>query len=423
MNGVDSIRAALSEIIIVLDVLNDENGIFDQVDVFLNLSRENETVQSVVLFIPSFTDSGDDASVIHRYAIWEKIAEGIGNLQALHEFEITHYEWEPFVPNFEILACILRRLRRGIRLCISDNAPLLWHPEALPAFAKVIHGHAMITGFNAGDLSLPFQRLDILCSALLTLPALENVSFGQLDSQGPAEGPSLESMAELLQSPVLRQVAFESIESVVFMNSLLQALAKALEERSEITDLNFFSCSFPEGGSAVIARALKTNTTLKCLHLCDGADEVFCEVLAAALLSNSTLQVLVLGFSTPGSSGSCSWLSPVFLALQVNKGLKELSFLGDFLNGEELSTPMRLGLGKNTMLESLKLSAIMVHKDTCLWREAFSFLRTNAALKTLDMEFDENVTESHATAIRMEVAAALRENKSLETLSIFYKDA
>jgi hypothetical protein len=70
------------------------------------------------------------------------------------------------------------------------------------------------------------------------------------------------------------------------------------------------------GGVAVIASALATNTTLEYLDFSDtGTDQ-------AALVSNSTLQYLEC--SAPDGSGSCSWLSPLFLALQVNSGLKEL---------------------------------------------------------------------------------------------------
>jgi hypothetical protein len=191
-----------------------------------------------------------------------------------------------------------------------------------------------------------------------------------------------------------------------------------LKERSEITDLRFWKCSVPEGGSAAIASALTTNTTLKCLSLLDGADEIYFEVLTAALLTNSTLQNL----SLKGSS-NCSWLSPLFLALQVNNGLKELTIFGLELTNEKLSTAMRHGLAKNSTLETLNLWDITGHNDTSLWREAFSFLPTNTALKTLVMDFDEDVTEPHVTTIRMEVAAALRENESLETLKIDNKDA
>jgi hypothetical protein len=66
----------------------------------------------------------------------------------------------------------------------------------------------------------------------------------------------------------------------------------------------------PEDGGTVVTSALKKNTTLKCLHVFARADEVVNEVLKAAVLSNYTLQKPVLG-----RSGSCSWLSPLFLAL------------------------------------------------------------------------------------------------------------
>jgi hypothetical protein len=172
---------------------------------------------------------------------------------------------------------------------------------------------------------------------------------------------------------------------------------------------------------------------LKCLDFYHVTDEVFCDDLAAALPSNSTLQELVLRM--PG--GQCAWLSPLFLALQVNTGLKKLQIdvsarkIGQGrtlrLNieasltriDEKLCTAMRLGLGSNSTLEFLELSNIKTGgNDTSLWREAFSFLRTNATLKTLRMRFEDNVTKSHATAIRMEVLAALHDNKSLETLSM-----
>jgi hypothetical protein len=249
-----------------------------------------------------------------RYATWDKIAEGIGNLQALDEIIIVDHDFyhdqeDPIAPNWEILSCILRRLRRGVHLRMQYNVQLLWNIEALPVFTEVIIGQAKITGFSTGA-GFPFDCLDMLCSALLTLPALENVSFEQFDDEGPEEEQSLDSMAKLLHSPGLREIEFES---VVFTNTLCQAVAKVLEGRSEITDLHFLDCSFPDGGSAVIASALKTNTTLNSLHFCNGADGAICEVLAAALRSNSTLQDLA--FSTqgglPAAAHGChhfSWL-------------------------------------------------------------------------------------------------------------------
>jgi hypothetical protein len=424
MDSVDSIRAALSESILFLDELYDDTGIFDHVDAFVCLSRHNETVEQVYLSIPA-TDPVDDAPGTRRYAIWDKIAEGIGNLRALRKITIwdtnlVDDEDEVLVPDWNILACILRRLQRGIELCMKDgDDALLWNTAALPLFAGAIRGQAMITGFSTGN-AFPLRCLDILCSALLTLPALETVEFNDIDGEGPEEAQSLESMVKLLQSPALRAVTFHS---VVFPNTLFQIVsANVLKERSQITDLHFYHCSFPEGGDAVIAGLLETNTTLKSLGFFSEGDEVFYEELASALLSNSTLQKL--GFTTFGISEICSYLSPLFLALQVNHGLKELTVYGVDHMDEELSSAMKLGLGENSTLELVNLAGTMGHNDTSMWREAISFLRTNKALKTLNiMHYDHDVTESHAATIRMEVLAMLRENESLETLTMPCRDA
>jgi hypothetical protein len=415
MDGVKRIRQVLRGDSILLDRTGHYDLIFDHVYDFLDLSRDNGTVEKVTLCLP-FIDPDNEAFLTEQYAFWDKIAQGIGNLQALREIVILDAETHhPIAPDWGILACILRRRRRGIQLRMHDGARHLWDTETLPAFARVIRGHAMITGFRTGN-AFAFDCLNILCSTLLTLPALENVYFEQLGdgvSRGPEEEQSLESMVKLLQSPTLQQVLFESI---AFTNTLSQAVAKALKEKSEITDLYLILCCFPEGGGAVIVDALKKNTTLKCLNfyiLMGDDDEAFYEVLAAALLSNSTLQKI----SLRGSS-SCSWLSPLFLALQVDSGLKELCIDGIERIDEKLSTAMRLGLRNNSTLETLKLRNITSgDKDTCLWREALSFLRANTALKTLHVQFD-NVTNSRAATIRMEVLAMLCENESLETLEM-----
>jgi hypothetical protein len=162
---------------------------------------------------------------------------------------------------------------------------------------------------------------------------------------------------------------------------------------------------------------------LKEFHFDDCCDELFSEVLAEALLSNSTLDNLTLsGSSTDVFGIPC--LAPLFLALEVNNGLKKLCIEKMGFIDEELSTAMRLGLGGNSTLELLYLMDIKSDEnDTLLWREALSFLHTNTALKTLVVDCDGDVTESHATTIRMEIAAALHENESLENISMDYYPA
>jgi hypothetical protein len=216
----------------------------------------------------------------------------------------------------------------------------------------------MITGFRTSH-GISFQYLDLLCSALLTLPALENIHFRDIADQDIEDGQSLENMVQLLQSPSLRLVQFKYVS---FADSLSRAIAKALKERTKITILQFCGSSFEEGGGAVIASALKTNTALKCLELDTGVGEFFCDILAAALLSNSTLQKLALRM--PG--GKRSWLSPLFLALQVNAGLKLRRISFSLLNFEpsvnlmddKLSIAMRLGLGMRIFSTSRRLIMI-----------------------------------------------------------------
>jgi hypothetical protein len=428
MDDLGNIREVLREHNIHLEKREDTTGIFDHVDAFVELSQGNKTVEEVTLCPATDPadpdDDDDDASTTQRYTIWDGVATGIGNLQSLNEITIVdarvaNAEEDPLAPDWEILACILRRRRRSIKLHLrmEDNALPLWNEEALPVFAEAIDGNAMITEFSTGE-GIPFHCMDRLCSALQTLPALEKVSFGHIAGEGQEEGQSLESMVNLLQSPSLRELNFES---VVFTNLLSQAVATALKERSGITDLTFMDCS----SLAVITSALKINTTLQCLDVGRGADEVFYDVLAAALLSNSTLQILELGGFI-----SCSWLSPLFLALQGNNGLKNLIIHGIGLtNNNKVSAAMTNGLGKNSTLESLNLTDIKLDDDdddiSMVWREALSFLSTNktTALKALDMRLAWNVARERAHAIHRELMIMLLENKSLETLTMSSRDA
>jgi hypothetical protein len=63
MEDEDSIRVVLSGEEMVLDKVEDDDGIFDDVGAFIKLSRDNETVKKIVLYLftypPTlFTPSG-----------------------------------------------------------------------------------------------------------------------------------------------------------------------------------------------------------------------------------------------------------------------------------------------------------------------------------------------------------------------------
>jgi hypothetical protein len=152
--AVGIIREVLSIRTICLDKMDDDTGIFDHVDAFVALSRDNVTVQEVILRIPFITDPFEDASSgTDRYAIWVKVAEGIGGLKALRKIIIADFwadDEEHLDTDWGILTCILRRLRRGIQLCLQHDVQL-WDSDALPAFAGAIHEQAMITGLSTPD--------------------------------------------------------------------------------------------------------------------------------------------------------------------------------------------------------------------------------------------------------------------------------
>jgi hypothetical protein len=110
MNDIDIIREVLTQPTILLEQRVDAGCMFDRVDAFEMLSRGNKTVQNVVLCPYNHTN---DDSEEHRYDIWEKIGQGIGNLEALSDITIEFVN-DPLAPDFETLACILRGLSRGI---------------------------------------------------------------------------------------------------------------------------------------------------------------------------------------------------------------------------------------------------------------------------------------------------------------------
>jgi hypothetical protein len=111
-------------------------------------------------------------------------------------------------------------------------------------------------------------------------------------------------------------------------------------------------------------------------------------------------------------------LSPIFLALGKNRGLKTLTVNWFGLTDESLCTAIQNGLGTNATLEHLKLHDVCLRDDNFdLSCKALSFLLTNKALKSLEVDV-RCATESCLSAFRIDIAAMLQENTSLESLSI-----
>jgi hypothetical protein len=110
--------------------------------------------------------------------------------------------------------------------------------------------------------------------------------------------------------------------------------------------------------------------------------------------------------------------SRVFSALGQNTGLRTLIVQGSCSMNESLCTEMRNGLGVNETLETLELKHVALCDDNAdFWRTAFSFLRINKALMSLAVDIQRSPV-SCLSAFRIDIAAMLQDNASLESISI-----
>jgi hypothetical protein len=380
---------------------------FDNIDSFVALSRENTSIKVVELY-PFDSNPGN-------YEFWDKVGQMVGNLMELHTLTI-HFEDddedEAPSPDWEILNRILRYLRRQVAL---SSYPEYVDVEEIQGLARVIHGHPMISEFTS--LGCDFEGFGPWCSALATLPSLERVI---LSLQEPLAGEpeteiNPEPLTELLRTPALRFVIFDDFS---FTNALCHAVANALEEGSPVTNITFESdCSFPDGGAAIIANALNTNASVTNFKFLGAFDDLFCNILAAVLLCNSTLRNLTVCARTRARG---RWFSSIFLSLGTNTTLKSLSLNICDEFGDTLCAAIRSGLAKNSTLEELSLNGMIPSggDGAVSARNAISFLRTNSTLKSLKVRFVETQMESYVSFFRLEAVKMMEENCFLESLTI-----
>jgi hypothetical protein len=175
--------------------------ILNHIDCFDRQARLNESIEEV-LFYGYSGDCQDDQ-------VWDKVGQAIGNLQALKRLHIWGGNGELPTSDWEILGRILSQVRQKIK--VDLNKILYWGAEQSRLFALAIHGHPTITRFYGGE-GFPYESLDVLYSALATLPALESIRLCGCDEEiTPYPLPALahpESLTELLRVPSLRSVCF-----------------------------------------------------------------------------------------------------------------------------------------------------------------------------------------------------------------------
>jgi hypothetical protein len=400
-----------------LQIEKEDSLLFENIDTFVTLSRQNTSLTEVELY-PFDSDAGN-------YEFWDKVGQIVGNLLELQTLNIHFLPSNNYgddddgdearIPDWEILTQILPYLWHKVALCActgDDDAEV----EAIQGLARAIHGHPMISEF-VSDMRLNFANLGPWCSALATLPSLESLTLCLMEreTEDQRDWVNLEPLKELLRAPALRFVRFHAFH---FTDEICHAIARVLEEGSSIIDIIFDSgCTFPGGGRAMIANALKRNATVTHVKFLDGFDEPFCNTLAGVLLYNSTLRNITLRL--PEGVGG-RWLSSIFLSLGMNTTLKSLTAHIRDEFGDELCATIRSGLAKNSTLDELSLQGMVPNDDdgAVSARNALSFLRTNSTLKSLTVFFVRAQNDSHVSAFRLEAVKMVEENPFLDSLII-----
>jgi hypothetical protein len=241
----------------------------NHVDCFVSQSRGNDSIQDLFMH-PPYNGHDDD--------VWEKLGQAVGNLQTLQTLLISTRAYQGPIPGWDILAHILKYVRQRIKLYTNDV--LAWDAEASRSFARVIHGHPSICSFDGGR-GFSHETMDILYSALATLPALESI---QLLNAGVQEWPedistlaNAESLTALLRVPTLRSVNFKHFS---FTPALFQATANALMEGTAITKLVFTACSVSvEASTAMMIKSLSRNTSVTCINVMSPCDVTLCNAM------------------------------------------------------------------------------------------------------------------------------------------------
>jgi hypothetical protein len=339
--------------------------ILKHIDCFVSQSGGNVSVTRVYFYQYRFNGQDD--------ALWEKLGQAIGNLQALDRLHTDND------PDWQILKVILSHVRQRITLRVAHVTA--WRAEESRSFARAIHGQTNIRIF-AGVGMFPFESMDAVYSALATLPALDSIILSNrgLDTI-PGDESTLanpESLTKLLRVPSLQSVSFDCF---FLTPALCQAISSAFMEGTAITKLKFRDYSFSaDACAAIMPSGLSRNTSVRCIRVAPNHDatETHYSVLATAVPSSSTLQELTFEVisSNEDPATHVDW-SPILLTFGKKTGPKALSM--DMYNSmdESLCTAMQNGLGMNETIEILELNRVPMCEDTAaLWCRALSFLRT-----------------------------------------------
>jgi hypothetical protein len=292
-----------------------------------------------------------------------------------------------------------------------DGDSIPWILNHIDCFVNQCRGNKSVAAVHLFPHSVNGHGDDIWKKVAQAIGNLQSLKFLHISTTMAHH----ESLTDLLRLPSLRSVRFHHF---VFTTALCQATANALIEGTAITKLNFLKCSFPAVESAaILANGFSSNTSVSSIsvHQCNNVRALY-NALASALPSNSSLRHLALGKQKNNGGPD---LSQFFLALGNNTGLETLIVHGFGSMDESLCTAINDGLVMNETLESLELNRVHLTDDnSALWCRAFSFLHINKTLKSLLVDVYNGDRESkNVSAFRIDMAASLQENTSLESLT------
>ena len=190
-------------------------------------------------------------------------------------------------------------------------------------------------------------------------------------------------------------------------DSAAAVLATALKTNTTLTDLSLFLNNIGPAGAESLATALKTNTTLTSLDLfCNNIGPAGAESLATALKANTTLTNLVLYDNDLGPAGAES----LSTALKTNTTMTNLDLRGNNIGpagAESLATALKT----NTTLTNLHLRGNNIGPAGA--ESLATALKTNTSLTNLYLR-GNNIGPAGAQSL----ATALKTNTTLTNLHL-----
>jgi hypothetical protein len=362
--SMEAIRQALRGTTLKIGERGDVNGIFANALSFAKLSRGNDTVQKVTLYL-----YGD---YYRDYKMLRVLGESFGNLESLQVLTVRSQNSQPRDEGddddvedgvmeslyWQAFAGALGQVRNQIELRLAGK---YWDSNGgFTGFTAAIQGVSTIQTFWTGS-EIDLESASILLSALASLPSLENVTLWFTDEEAPHV--AFPELKILLKSSSLRFIEFFKMYCG---SGLSQALVEAYEEGSFVTQLRFANCytaceddhgDIHDQSTAThkaLVQILQTTSSVKTISLvCNDFDELFCSLIASILLVNTTLEDLTLHTDVTEQGGR--WLQNLFVAMRINTSLKNLNINGFNVTDEVVCGALRDMLATNSALESLTL--------------------------------------------------------------------